>query len=225
MYGTGRNPAGRVGTIHHIIVARSARPRDETPGIPETPGRLTMPTLIVDDCEVGAESPHSQFPDVRPLSVLVVDDYPDGAEALADLLEGRGLSAAAARTPVEAVLAAHRSPPDVVLIEVAARGFDGYALARRLRDGPGGPALVALTAQLGQEDLCRREGFACHFLMPTDPDVLRTALATLVRRDRRPDARSLVTEAPPAREPDAGATGLGRVGGGPPTVPERTDST
>src|SRR5881397_1911653 len=80
------------------------------------------------------------------LRVLIVDDYPDGAEALALLLEACGHQVRVATDPAAAERAAVAFAPDVVALEVRLRRADGCALARRLVDRLARrPAVVAVT--------------------------------------------------------------------------------
>jgi CheY-like chemotaxis protein len=120
---------------------------------------------------------------VRPLSVLVVEDYPDGADSLATLLRVAGHSVATAGDGPAALAAVLVSEPDAVLIDVGLPGEDGYAVAKRICVGlPDRPLLVALTGFQGLEGRSRAEGFDLHFLKPADPAALLSALAAHAAR-------------------------------------------
>jgi CheY-like chemotaxis protein len=114
------------------------------------------------------------------LNVLIVEDYPDGADSLAALLRLWGHTARVARDGPSALPAALAGPPDVVLCDLALPGLDGYAVAASLaRELPRRPLLVALTGY-GTEDHRRKArdaGFDHFFLKPTNPDELRAVLA------------------------------------------------
>ncbi len=80
------------------------------------------------------------------LVILVV--AADDAAGSADIgLAGHGFSVRRAGTASEALRSAAAGPPDVVLMDFAAPGVDGPALARSRRDQTKGeqPLLVALT--------------------------------------------------------------------------------
>lgn len=115
---------------------------------------------------------------VRPLSVLIADAYPDAADSLADILEAAGHRAAVARTGPEAVAAALRDRPDVVVLELWLPGLDGLEVARRLRANGCAARLVAVTTCGRPEDheRSRAAGIDCHLVKPADPTVLLTVL-------------------------------------------------
>src|SRR5262249_23155145 len=75
---------------------------------------------------------HSPF-DKRALRILIVDDCLDYRERMALLLGGLGHEVATTFDGRVALRIAIRNPPDVVFLDIALPGMDGYELARRLR--------------------------------------------------------------------------------------------
>jgi two-component system CheB/CheR fusion protein len=120
------------------------------------------------------------MPQSRPLRVLVVDDHPDCAETLAQLLTLHGHDTRSAHTCAEARAAVSGDAgfaPDVVILDVRLPDGDGFALAVDFyRLLPHRPALIAHTGRQDQEENCRAAGFDHYLLKPADP----TALAALV---------------------------------------------
>ncbi len=111
------------------------------------------------------------------LSVLIVDDDPDLAEAMAHLVRRCGHDVQTAYTPAEAVLAVDADPPDVVILDIGIPGQDGYALAKRICDRlTRRPLLVAMTGQDGLAARSRSEGFDEHLRKPADPARIRSLL-------------------------------------------------
>ncbi|HVR98851.1 MAG TPA: ATP-binding protein [Thermoanaerobaculia bacterium] len=113
--------------------------------------------------------------------VLIVEDNPDAAQALSELLELWGHEVAAAMDGPAALKVVESFRPDVVLMDIGLPGMDGYELARRLRERPdlAGAHFIALTGY-GQEADRRRSaeaGFDDHLTKPADPGVLRNLLA------------------------------------------------
>jgi signal transduction histidine kinase len=115
--------------------------------------------------------------------ILVADDNLDSLETLAQLLELRGHEIHKAVDGVEALEAATRVRPDLVLLDIGMPGMDGYEVARRIRSQPWGQeaTLVALTGW-GQENdrkRSREAGFDSHCIKPLDLQRLLSLLASL----------------------------------------------
>jgi CheY-like chemotaxis protein len=104
--------------------------------------------------------------------VLIVEDNPDGADSLAVFLRMSGFDVRVAYSGQEGVAMALADPPDAVLCDINMPEVDGFAVARRLRDGlPDPPLLVAVTARR-EQDLLRpagEAGFDHYFIKPADP--------------------------------------------------------
>ena len=113
-------------------------------------------------------------------TVLLVDDNADSAEMLAILLGLEGHTVIVAHDGPSALEVAAQQQPAVVLLDIGMPGMDGYAVARRLRQGTASAdtVLVALTGY-GQEcDRARTQaaGFDHHLVKPVDMDALRRVL-------------------------------------------------
>ena len=119
-------------------------------------------------------------PLVRPLRVLVVDDCHDTTDSTAQLigLWGHDVRRAYAGPAALELTAAFR--PDVLLVDLAMRGLDGFEVARRARRLPGlGRALlVAITGYTGAEHrrLATAAGFDFYVPKPMDPSTLESLL-------------------------------------------------
>lgn len=119
------------------------------------------------------------------LTVLVVDDYPDAADTVADLLATSGFRAYAARSSGEALDVADAVKPDVVVLEPRMRDGGGWEAAAWLRRKNGsGPSLVALTSVRVDRAAYRAAGFGYLVLKGDDPRTLLAAVALAVRADR-----------------------------------------
>jgi CheY-like chemotaxis protein len=126
---------------------------------------------------------HSPLTTKTKRRILVVDDNPDSAESLAMLLKISGNETHMAHDGLEAVEAAERFRPDVVLLDIGLPQLNGYDAARRIREQPWGKTmvLIALTGW-GQEEDRRRSkdaGFDAHLVKPVDYGALMELLATL----------------------------------------------
>jgi len=113
--------------------------------------------------------------------VLVVDDNPDAADSLADLLGIAGHAVEVAHDGPTAVERARANPPDVVLCDIGLPGMSGYDVARALRGDPALRAtrLIALSGYAQAEDRRRAQeaGFDAHVAKPPDIDELMRLVA------------------------------------------------
>jgi CheY-like chemotaxis protein/two-component sensor histidine kinase len=119
---------------------------------------------------------------VRKCRLLIVDDLKDSADSLAMLLKMLGHEVHTAYDGEDAVIAAEKFQPEVVLLDVGMPKLNGYDASRRIRQQPWGKRmyLVALTGW-GQEDDRRRTeeaGFNLHMVKPVDPGELIKVLAS-----------------------------------------------
>ena len=104
---------------------------------------------------------------------------------LARLLKLRGHEVRTASDGGEAVEAAERYRPDVILLDIGLPVMSGYDVARAIRGKPwgAGVVIVALTGW-GQEDDRRRSreaGIDRHLVKPVEPSALEALLADLGR--------------------------------------------
>lgn len=120
--------------------------------------------------------------------VLVVDDEPDHLEMAKNVLGLQGAIVASASGVAEALVAARVSRPEVLVLDIAMPGTDGYELLELLRRevdaGRGRPVpAVALTGLASQGDARRAAsaGFQAHLAKPYEIDELRRTVARLAR--------------------------------------------
>lgn len=118
--------------------------------------------------------------DPRPLRVLVVDDNPDAADALAEVVRLLGHDARVGYSGAAALAAVDAELPDVCLLDLTMPGIDGLELAGLIRARVGRrPMLLVATTALGAlEDRTATAlaGFHFHLVKPVGTDALRAAL-------------------------------------------------
>ncbi len=86
-------------------------------------------------------------------SVLVVDDEDAIRDLLTLILEGEGYEVRLASNGEEALVAAERQPPDVILLDIKMPGMSGVEFAQRYNLAPGPRApIVVVTAAREVED-------------------------------------------------------------------------
>jgi CheY-like chemotaxis protein len=113
--------------------------------------------------------------------ILIVDDNRDIVESLALLLRLTGNEVQTACDGLEAVEAAERYRPEVVLLDIRMPKLDGYTACRRIRETPWGKdmVIIALTGW-GHEDDRRKSkaaGFNNHLVKPVKSSALLQLLA------------------------------------------------
>jgi CheY-like chemotaxis protein len=112
--------------------------------------------------------------------VLVVEDNPDAAETLAQLLTGWGHEVHIAHDGAQALQAAQAHPPDTVLLDICLPGMDGYQVAQRLRKEAGleKARLVGMTGYVQEEhDQPQAVGLTQVLTKPVDPEALQDLIS------------------------------------------------
>jgi len=172
--GIGLTLARQLVTLHGgQIEAHSDGPDQGSEFTVTLPILAALPGLWPDE---RSEQPASEATRPAPRRVLVVDDFEESAELLAVLLRKLGHDATATDKPLAAIewILEHR--PDVVILDIAMPGLDGYEIARRLREYAelDDVVLVALTGY-GQDQDRRRaldSGFNFHLIKPVSMEDL-----------------------------------------------------
>jgi CheY-like chemotaxis protein len=123
--------------------------------------------------------------------VLLVEDDPDGREAITMMLEEFGAQVHAVSTAEEAYSCIQSERPDVLVSDIGLPHENGYSLVRRMRaldadDGGQTPA-AALTAYATAEDTRQAldAGFQAHLSKPVEPRKLALLVEQLARDPRR----------------------------------------
>ena len=119
--------------------------------------------------------------------VLVVDDLPDAADSLADLIDLWGYDADAHYGGSSALAAAAARRPVVVILDIAMARMDGFAFAALLRELPGcaTTAVVAVSGHTGAayQTRCCELGIGHYLFKPVVPAVVRALLDGRVADD------------------------------------------
>jgi signal transduction histidine kinase len=130
-------------------------------------GSATAPT---------AEAATGQAAADTPRVILLADDNRDAIDALAELLRLSGHVVHTAHDGHEALEAALRLRPDVVILDIGMPGLNGYEVARRIRAEPWAATTFLVAATGWGQDSDRRKadeaGFDLHLTKPFDPEQL-----------------------------------------------------
>jgi len=167
--------------------------------------------------ERGDSAEAAGVPGLPALTVLVVDDNIDAAVTLASLLRLDGHQVQLAHDGEQALAAAARMRPDVVLLDLGLPKIDGLEVARRLRADVGSQETVLIAtsgyAQAADREATAQAGFDGHLAKPVDlQEVYRVIKAQLAGRASQaplPARRGLVQAPAPAacRPPSAAHQG------------------
>lgn len=137
---------------------------------------VSLPIARDVSVDAGTLSSLSVLPSVPNRRVLVVDDNQDAAYTVARLLELQGHTVQMAYDGEDALRAAERWKPEVVLLDIGLPALNGYDVCRQLRAQPWarGITIAALTGwgQAADRDRAEAAGFDRHLVKPVDPDLL-----------------------------------------------------
>lgn len=126
----------------------------------------------------------------RTPRILVVDDYADTRAILIDVLTSHGCWVETAEDGAEALEKARSWSPDIVVLDLAMPGIDGFDVASRLRaeEATRDLPIVAYTAYTGAEWRSRAEdaGFTAFLIKPTPPRELVATLRSYLPAEARP---------------------------------------
>lgn len=104
--------------------------------------------------------------------ILLVDDNPEIAQPLKELLELEGHQVATETDPLAALQRAETLVPEICILDIDMPVMDGYELAKRLRELPGtkDAMYIAMTGYGWEHDSWRSQeaGFAHHIVKPVD---------------------------------------------------------
>lgn len=124
-------------------------------------------------------------------TVLLVEDEPDSAELMAQILQMEGLHVISVRTGVEALAVAEAQAVDLALLDVMLPGLDGFEVCRRLRREPRTAALPIAFLSAKSRDEDRRAGLEAGADVYLAKPISRAALVSAARwlLDSHPSAR------------------------------------
>jgi signal transduction histidine kinase/ActR/RegA family two-component response regulator len=124
----------------------------------------------------------SEMPVLDGIRVLIVDDDEGAREMATAVLEYCGACVSSVASAPEARNTFAQSTWDVLLVDIAMPGEDGYTFIRRMRKEGLGQPVAALTALAHQTDRARalESGFDVHIQKPVEPRALANAVAALV---------------------------------------------
>ena len=139
-------------------------------------------------------------------TILVVEDCEDVRQMLKILLESEHFRVLEAGTGGEALKVLKNGRPDIILMDLALPGFDGFETIRRIRkiDGFQNTPIIVLTAYSGQSmyETAMRAGTNYFMAKPIDFEELAELLTQILAKGNRrnpkynrPAQRALISSA------------------------------
>ena len=150
--------------------------------LPIVPSRSDATGSLQPEAGVAMSADTADLPRLDGIHVLIVDDDAASREMVRVVLEHCGANVASAASAAEARSALTQSACDVLLVDIAMPGEDGYTFVRRMRTDGFRQPVAALTAQVHETDRVRtiEAGFNVHIAKPVKPRALAAAVAALV---------------------------------------------
>jgi two-component system cell cycle response regulator DivK len=129
-------------------------------------------------------------------TVLVVDDFSDGREMVAEYLQFRGFETHEAASGAEAIEKAVAVRPHVILMDLAMANVDGWEATRRIKNDPRTRDIIVIAvtahALAPDEEAARKAGCDGYIAKPYD----LTWLGDLIARTLRHGVNALRPAAP-----------------------------
>jgi two-component system, sensor histidine kinase len=169
-----------------VQVRRLARSMHGDLEVESTPGRGSTfhLTVVLDRAPAAGVAVPDRTP--PPLAILCVDHNPYGRLLMNAIVTELGHRATFAADAEAALVALAAGDHDVVLMEVALPGIDGYEATRRIRALPGRAGRVPVIGVIGQEDHDKGDaaaavGMDAWLTKPVSPRMLADVLARMRR--------------------------------------------
>ena len=119
-------------------------------------------------------------------AVLIVDDDDDNRYVYASFLRFKGFRVATASSGFEALVATQSSRPDLIILDLAMPGLDGWEVTRRLKEDPTTRDIPIIAVTAYDDPNARRRagdaGIGLYITKPCAPTSLLAAMEQLLPR-------------------------------------------
>ncbi len=133
---------------------------------------------------------------MEPIKVLVVDDEPNIRDLLSTSLRFAGFSVHAVGNGVDAISAAEKGNPDIILLDVQLPGLDGFSITKKIRSMGMDIPILFLTAKDQTENkvLGLTVGGDDYMTKPFSLDEIVARINAILRRSRQVETEDAVLE-------------------------------
>jgi CheY-like chemotaxis protein len=132
------------------------------------------------DIEMNPEQMQEYEKGFLPRRIMVIDDIPDVAEVLSELLQYLGHQVIVAGNGPEGLRKALENNPEIIICDIGLPGMSGYEVARHIRENDRLKEvfLIALSgyAQKDDQEQAKEAGFDRHLAKPVDLSILEQIL-------------------------------------------------
>ncbi|MBI3973815.1 MAG: response regulator transcription factor [Chloroflexi bacterium] len=145
-------------------------------------------------------------PSIRQgVTILIVADDTETAEALSGLLESGGYQVGRVSTAAEAKSAVQDSPPDLIILDLTLPDADGLVLCADLKARTEAPIIIVSESTESRDRvLAFKLGADDYVGKPFNPDELEARVEALLRRSARVPAGYRAPQAPPPEQQRVG---------------------
>ena len=175
--------AGNLGVENRNLKLETQKPgteqRETSAGKPAT-GKTETRKLKLETQKFSTGEPETR--NSQPATILVVEDNPDNMATMKALLHGR-YNLIEATDGEEGLRKALEESPDLVLLDIALPGMDGYEVAGKIREKGADIAIIAVTARAmkGDREAILDAGFDDYVSKPVDPEEIIEKIEKWVR--------------------------------------------
>ena len=113
--------------------------------------------------------------------ILVVDDFREFRELLADILRRRGYQVFCAANGFDAIELCDRERPNLLITELDLPDFDGSELCRQIRASSSVPVLALTARSQGQRSKALEAGACVVLTKPLELAAFMVLVATLIK--------------------------------------------
>ena len=124
--------------------------------------------------------------------ILVVDDFGEFRELLADILRRRGYQVSCAANGFDAIELCERERPDLLIAELDLPDIDGKDFCRQIRGSSGVPVLAFTARSRGQRSKALEAGASAVLPKPFELSGFMLLVGTLVKANGNPLSASPV---------------------------------